>query len=264
MILQPPLRDAIGQREATIRHDLTGEGQLAPTNLIELGTRLPPSWVLAYDESGRRVGAAQHPELERLTTGGRSFRICHVELVPSFRAVIQRCYDGAATRDAARPEGGVTAESSIVFVGSPGAITPIHLDHHHNLLLQVRGNKRLTIARFDEPRRQQREVERAFGAMGACVGTPTSINSYLLEPGDGVYLPAYTFHSAEVLDGEVSVALSCAFSTPATERAYRMHRGHRALRRLRLHPRPTGVSPAADTITEWLGRGLERIRHSTI
>ena len=30
-----------------------------------------------------------------------------------------------------------------IFVSSPGAVTPFHMDHEHNFILQIRGNKKL-------------------------------------------------------------------------------------------------------------------------
>jgi hypothetical protein len=260
MIVQPPLVEAVGQRAATIRHSIGHAPEFTPERLVALGRELPPKWTMTYDAAGRALQFDQSNVLECMDTSACSLRLYHLEHLPSFAAIIRRCYDESQAHEAAAREGGSTAESSIVFIGSAGAATRLHLDHHHNLLLQISGQKVLTIAGFDEPGRQLREVHRGFAAGGACTSTPTQTDTYRMGPGDGIYLPPYTFHSAEVLDGELSVALSCAFSTPATERAFRVHRANVALRHLGLRPAPPGMSAAADARKDWLGRGLQLVR----
>lgn len=259
MIVQPPLLEAVGRREATIRHSLVRAAGFEPARLVALGGRLPPKWAPTYDASGQRLPFSEQDVLDRLASGACTVRLYHLELLSSFAETIQRCYDESQTTAAAAREGGVTEKSSIAFLGSAGATTKLHLDHHHNLLFQISGTKTLTVAWFDEPARQLQEVERSFAASGACTSTPTRMQTYSIGPGDGIYLPPYTFHAAEVLEGEISVALSCAFSTPATERAFRVHRTNQALSRLRLHPAPAGSSSVGDTTKDWLGRGLQRI-----
>src|SRR5205085_9991165 len=37
-----------------------------------------------------------------------------------------------------------------IFVSSPGAVTPFHLDPEHNVLLQIRGSKTMMIVEGDE------------------------------------------------------------------------------------------------------------------
>jgi hypothetical protein len=260
MIVQPPLNEALGRQEATLGHALAHFPELLPSKLLALGGELPPRWTLGYNGSGAPVTFDEREMADRLDNTACSLRLYHLELLPAFAGLIRGCYLEAGVHEAATLEGGVTAESSIAFIGSGGATTPLHLDHHHNLLLQITGTKVLTVAGFDTAERQRREVERAFTARGACSTAPAWTRTYRLGPGDGVYVPPYTFHSAKVLEGETSVALSCAFSTLATERAFRVHRVNLALTRLRLRPAPAGASATRDATKDWLGRGLQRVR----
>src|SRR3984957_11966125 len=47
---------------------------------------------------------------------------------------------------------GLSTPRADIFVSSPGATTPFHLDEEHNFLLQIRGSKKLSIANgFDPP-----------------------------------------------------------------------------------------------------------------
>lgn len=81
-----------------------------------------------------------------------------------------------------RPEG-------YIFLSPPGSVTPAHVDHEHNFLLQVEGTKTMTIG-FLDPDREERLLESMYdGHYGRTDALPDECESFVLEPGTGVYVP---------------------------------------------------------------------------
>ena len=77
--------------------------------------------------------------------------------------------------------------------------------------------------------------------------------------GDALYIPPYAFHWAEG-SSDVTVTLSCAFSTPETERTELVHACNVRLRRLRLPAGPPGRSRHRDRAKAALMSRARRLR----
>ena len=180
-----------------------------------------------------------------MATSTTTVRLYHLELTAGYRELgdeVLTSVDAALVRASAQPAGLSTA----VFFGPPGAVVPAHIDRHHNLLLQLRGTKRVDIGWFADAERQQREVERDFnGTASGPTELPPVMFSADLGPGDGVYIPPYAFHWTESGD-DVSVGLSIGWRTSATDRVARAHECNLRMRQRHLSPRPVGLSPTRD------------------
>jgi hypothetical protein len=149
-----------------------------------------------------------------------------------------------------------------VFMGSPGAVVPVHLDRHHNVLVQVSGSKRLSVGAFADPAVQRRQVERHFsGSEKHPAELPAATQTFHLQAGGALYIPPYTFHWVEG-GPDVSIAMSCGFSTAGTERAELVHACNAKLRRLHLPASPPGRSGYRDRAKAGLVRHSRRVRAS--
>jgi hypothetical protein len=80
--------------------------------------------------------------------------------------------------------------------------------------------------------------------------------SFVLSPGDGVYIPPYAWHWTQVL-GDSAAGLSIGFSTPSTIRNARVVAVDMKLRRLRVRPRP--LDPSGASLTSRVKVGLEPV-----
>src|SRR5436309_3049848 len=68
----------------------------------------------------------------------------NVEVVPEYRELLHACLAEVEALD--HPAGrGVTLREGFVFVSSPGAVTPYHMDPELNFLLQIRGGKHMSV-----------------------------------------------------------------------------------------------------------------------
>ena len=146
-----------------------------------------------------------------------------------------------------------------VFVTSPGSVTPFHMDPEHNVLLQLRGTKTMTVFPGDDPRVVPGTRHEAFAAGGHCnldydEGAMARLGqAFTLRPGDALHVPLLAPHFVRNGD-EVSVSLSITWRSEASDRRRRIHMANRRLRRLGLDPRAPGRSRAADAAKAALGR----------
>ncbi len=174
-----------------------------------------------------------------ISENGCWLRVGNLQVIPAWDALLRECLVDIGEHVDARAQ---------VFVASPGAVTPAHFDTYHNLLLQIDGTKEVSIGSFTEPRDAQREISRHFGRERENLRVlPTEVSSFVLEPGDGLYIPPYAFHWARAGDG-VSLALSCNFSDRASERARLVHVCNDRLRRLGIDAAPPGRSRLRDGV----------------
>ncbi len=138
--------------------------------------------------------------------------------------------------------GAMLKREGFIFISSPDAVTPFHFDPEHNILLQIRGSKTMTIFPADDDEVASGEAHEAFHNGGhrnlqwqdrfSDKGQP-----FALTPGRAVYVPVKAPHW--VKNGpEVSISLSITWRS---EWSYR----EEYARRMNHLLRSKGLSPAA-------------------
>jgi hypothetical protein len=147
---------------------------------------------------------------------------------------------------------GVRGARADIFVSSPGATTPFHLDEEHNFLLQVRGSKVLSIADgsdrsvLSEP--QLVEFFRGDGELAPYAPHLEERSTHVaLAPGEGVHIPPCFPHWVKN-GGAVSVSLGILWHSDVTAARRQLYRVNAWLRRLGLRPRSPGETPALDAL----------------
>lgn len=258
--------DAFGLRPVALHHDLGDHPAFGSDALVEVAEGIPASWGTAYrsgdevlDNALVRLGEPAAELARHIDTNGVRLTLYHLELISPYRELVRDHLDAWEAMTGER-EGGTTKRSANVFIGAPGAVVPAHFDRHHNVLLQIRGTKTLTVGWFSDERRTRRETEREFDQGHHGIGAlPPETVTFELGPGDGIYIPAYAFHW--VVGGpEVSVALSCGYSTAVTDRTDVVHRANARLRRLGVPTAPPGRSAVLDTGKVLLYRSAMRVQ----
>jgi hypothetical protein len=143
-------------------------------------------------------------------------------------------------------EDGKTQKKVInVWIGSGGNVSPLHYDAADNLLVQVKGQKRLTLFdpsqspllyRHGAPRHNMSRVNITAPDLAAYPNFRRSrAVSCTLMPGEILFIPAFWWHHVETLD----LAISLNFWTPAL---------------LRHHLNPTALSALPLAAKMHLGR----------
>jgi Cupin-like domain len=152
-----------------------------------------------------------------------------------------------------RRDPGMCHRAGWIFVASPKAVTPFHMDPEHNFILQIRGSKRLytwdPLDRVVVPERDAEQYHDKYWVHMAPWNEAWRARARVFElaPGLGGYMPATTPHMVENGDGP-SITMGFTYLSDATRRRELLYRGNLRLRRLGLDPLPVGASPGRDRV----------------
>jgi hypothetical protein len=253
-----------------VEHGLAGHPLFELERLIELSRALPADRVeystgalpVTQDPKQTPRNGLSVTETIRRIEECRSWMVLkNVESDPDYRALGQECLQPMR-----RLCPDMRAPELFVFVSSPGAVTPYHIDPECNFLLQVRGTKTMrTFPAGDRSILSEQELERFYAGgsrnlLNLTAETESRAWVFELAPGQGVHVPVNAPHWVQ--NGpQVSVSFSVTFRTDASDRREIAYRINHRLRQLRLHPRPVGRSPAVDDVKYALfdaARGVAR------
>lgn len=144
----------------------------------------------------------------------------------------------------------ITWASLTIFMASRGIVTPYHIDHESNFLLQISGRKQITL--FDPADRvllTEDEIERFYrGDIEAAQYRPelqSRGSVYELEPGAVVHHPPLAPHWVKNGDN-VSISVSVGFCLRSLDLRARVYQVNNLLRRFGLRPKPPGQSRLRD------------------
>ena len=261
-------------RPFAVRHALADHPAFRLERLVELARRLPADTVeynagdlpLTQDPKLTPQTGLSIEETIRRIHEARSWMVLkRVEVDAEYKRVLDECLDQI---EPLAP--GMRGRQAFVFISSPGSITPYHIDHEYNFLLQARGTKYMSI--FDRTVLSEEEIERFYrGEHRNLVFDEQRARdprTFELRPGDGVHVPVNAPHY--VRNGpEASVSFSITFRTPEGDRRASVYRVNEKLRSLGVRPRRVGDAPLVDR-AKYLGyalvkrvqRQLERVRGS--
>ncbi|HVV96141.1 MAG TPA: hypothetical protein VHC92_03265 [Rhodanobacteraceae bacterium] len=243
-----------------IGHRLADHPLLQLPRLIELARTLPEESV---EYNAGSVGIDQRPELtprtglsieetlRQIETCGSWMVLKDVEHDPEYRQLLDACLD-AIKPEIDRVAPGMCRRHAFIFVSSPGATTPYHVDYELNFLLHVRGDKTMTVWNGQD-RDVMSEGERERILTGGQRNLPyrdefaAKAWVFQLRPGMGVHVPLSSPHHVKVGD-KVSISFSITFLTDDGQRVRALHRTNAFLRRLGWKPRDVGISKTGDAV----------------
>jgi hypothetical protein len=263
--------DAFARRSIYVRHALVDHPLFTIEAIAELADRLPPESVRrerghlpfintdGYVDVGEGPPSATILDIER---NGARVSLREIQQDPEYAQLINECLDEVDELVGHR-EGGMCRRAGYVFISAPAATTPMHFDVEHSFLLQVRGTKNVSVAAFDDdPDVLERERDRYIDGVGCdFAAMEAAAETFRIEAGLGVYLPSYVPHWVQTEAG-VSVSFSIPFFTAYCKRAETVYFVNRGLRKLRLSPRPPGMSEPIDRTKVAVARSLEKLREA--
>ena len=243
-----------------VRHALAEHPLFALDRLMELARKLPEQYV-EYNagalpvgvrpENTPRNGLSAEETVRRIAECGSWMVLKRVEQDSDYGALLDQCLDEVAGQ--AGPSAPRTLRrEGFIFLSSPGAVTPFHLDPEHNFLLQIRGTK--TVSMWDREDRfvlPDSELEKFYAAFEHR-NLPfrdvfqTTAWKVPLEPGQGLHFPVAVPHWVQ--NGpEVSISFSITFRSESSHARELVYRANAKLRKLGLSPRPPGQSILLDS-----------------
>lgn len=215
-------------RDFSVCHDLGSSALFTLPRIVELAQALPEK-MIEYNAGDVSIG--QDPTLtpanglsaqdtiRSIETCGSWLVLKSVQLDPEYADLLSDCLDDvSAILGNSTPE--MLAPRAFVFVSSPGAVTPFHIDPECQFLFQIHGSKQIQL--FDPAAREivsDKQLEEYW--RGAHRNQPyrsewKSMGTwYRLGPGRGVHIPVTAPHWVRVLD-EMSISFSVTFETDAS------------------------------------------------
>ena len=256
-----------------LSHQLCGHPLLTLEALAELAAALPTESI-EYNPGALPIGIKPEDipkaklsvtETIRQIGGADSWVVLkRIEQVPAYHALLHAVLGELA--DIVVPRTGAMLQlEGFVFVSSPNSVTPFHFDPEHNILLQLRGHKVMTVFPIED--------EQIFGAQThelfhlgqhhrnlpwqddfAAKGCPVA-----LTPGEALHVPVKAPHWVKN-GAEPSISLSVTWRsnwsyTEADARAF-----NHALRRAGLAPASPGAYPARSTAKALAWRAIRKLR----
>jgi hypothetical protein len=198
---------AYPEQPTRISHELVGHPFFTLDELAALAQRMRPEDV-EYNRGDLPVGidpAATPANGLSIADTIRSIEECgswmvlkFVEQDPLYRALLDKTL--AELEDAVRPAtGSMLKKEAFIFISSPDAVTPFHFDPEHNILLQIRGSKTMTVFPPADEEIVSGELHEKFH-MGGHRNLPwreefaAKGQAFELRPGEAIYVPVKAPH----------------------------------------------------------------------
>lgn len=237
------------------RHGMEGHPLLTLEALVSLGQRLNPAHV-EYNRADLPIGIKPEdiPEnglsiadtIRSIEENGSWMVLKWVENDPAYKALLQDTL--ACLKSVIEPRTGemLTLEG-FIFVSSPGAITPFHMDPEHNILMQIRGTKDFNVfpqvdpeilSDFEHERyhlggHRNLPWQESFAAKGT---------AFEMAPGDAIHVPVKAPHWIKV-GAELSISFSVTWRSLWTYREADARGLNGLMRGLGLNPATTQRFP---------------------
>lgn len=248
-----------------LTHALSDHPLLQIDALVELGKRQQARNLVRTHSADATAGTsfADAPNLHPNRAGAVAtlagiaqarawMSLLNVQADPIYRAFIDEILDEVKPI-VERRDPGMCYRAGWIFVSSPNAVTPFHMDHEHNFILQIRGTKRLHVwDPFDRTVVSERAQELFHDVHSRELVIwderfRERARVFDLAPGLGGYMPSTAPHMVE--NGpEPSITISFTYYTDATRQRELLYRGNARLRRLGIEPTPVGASPGRDRV----------------
>lgn len=266
---------AYPEQPVLLEHDLCDHPLLRLEALAALAARIRP--VDAEYNRGDLpvgVGADETPSnglsieetIRGIDENGSWMVLKFVEQDPLYKALLDETL--AELEDDVRPAtGAMLKREAFIFISSPGSVTPFHFDPEHNILLQIRGSKTMTIFPAGDETLASGEQHEAFHAGGhrnlswqddfAARG-----EAFVLLPGRAVYVPVKAPHW--VKNGPaVSISLSITWRSEWSYREQYAHRMNALLRAAGIRPAMPKRHPHQNHLKSLGFRAIDKARRLT-
>jgi Cupin-like domain len=256
-----------------VPHALVDHPLLTLPALVDLAIALPETEV-EYNPGALPVGIdprdmprsalSAQETIRSIEENGSWMVLKRIERHPDFAALLEATLAEIAPIAEAKT-GAMLGLEGFVFISSPHAVTPFHFDPEHNILMQIRGEKIMTVFPADNPCIVDPRAHEAFHAGlhhrnlvwqddFSALGTP-----FPLTPGDALYVPVKAPHWVQNGDA-VSISLSVTWRSAWSYREADARAFNRLLRGLSLDPAPPRRWPASNHAKSLAHRAVRKAR----
>ncbi len=187
--------------------------------------------------------------LDNIGSSGGWIMMRFVHRVPAYREILDECLAEVRKLSGRAVNADEKSREAILFITSPNRVTPYHIDRECNFLMQVTGNKTISVFdRNDKDVVPDQELETYWSKdNNAGVYKPHYQDrafQTIMRPGTGVHIPVNFPHWLQNSDN-VSVSFSISYQYKDWTRK-NVYQANYFLRKMGLNPTPPGRSAALD------------------
>ncbi|HNR76764.1 MAG TPA: cupin-like domain-containing protein [Parvularculaceae bacterium] len=260
-------------RAFRLKHRLAGHPLLSIEALADLAARLPESAIECgvgdapvdqNPDDARKTGLSAVDAIRRIGECGSWVALKNVGRDPRYAALLEECL--AEIEPVILPATGrMEKRLGFIFISSPGAVTPFHMDPEHNILMQIAGTKRFHLYSGDagivsDEGHELYHLGAAHRNLRHRPDFDAHMTAYDLGPGDALYAPVKAPHW--VKNGEAaSVSFSITWRSRASLNEARLRLANGFLRRRGAKPPAPGERPARDAAAIFAQRVAARLAH---
>jgi hypothetical protein len=264
-----------------LTHQLHHHPLLKLENLLALGTRLDKQGLVRRHSDKAKEGTSFHnaPELNPTDISVEKaisniedahcwMSLLNVQQDSIYRGLVDEVLDHVRPK-IEKTDPGMSFRGGWIFISSPGAITPFHMDTENSFFFHITGEK--TFYAWDPNDREvlsEEALEQFHGEYkrDRAVYKESFIErarAFAFKPGEGAFMPVTAPHM--VRNGKTaSISMSCTYYSDRTRKLARIYRGNNKLRRLGLKPRPVGevgwLDAAKSTAVSLVQKGMQTAR----
>jgi hypothetical protein len=259
------------EKRGVFSHDLLDHPLLSIESLVGLGQRLNPAHVeynraelpIGVDPAAVESNGLSIAETIRSIEENGSWMVLKwIENDPAYKTLLSDVL--GELRHLIEPvTGKMLTLEGFIFVSSPNAVTPYHMDPEHNILLQVRGSKTFTVFPQDDQQILS-DVEHERYHMGGHRNLPWRDDfsakgiGFAMKPGDAIHVPVKAPHWIKV-GPELSVSLSVTWRSEWSYREADARGFNHVVRRYGLNPSAPGRFPAQNHAKAFGFRAIRRL-----
>jgi hypothetical protein len=263
------------EQPTLLDHRLVGHELLELDSLAALAARLRPIDV-EYNRGDLPVGIdpaatpanglSVEETIRRIEQCGSWMVLKFIEQDPLYRDFLHEVL-GALEGAVDGATGAMLKREGFIFISSPEAVTPFHFDPEHNILLQIRGTKTITIFPANDESLVSSEEHERFHSGGHRnlpwqEGFAERGRPFELEPGRAVYVPVKAPHWVKNGPG-VSISFSVTWRSEWSYREEYARRMNQLLRRAGLRPRAPQRYPHQNHLKSLGYRAIDKARRLT-
>jgi hypothetical protein len=270
--LRPELfQSSFNRQHFILNHELTGQPLFELPRLIELArdTAEKRPTDLYYDagvtDLNERWGTspAQFPvdeTIRRIDEAGAFIILKRAETDPAYAKLLDRCMSDLLQVSGRELEKRMRRREVIIFITSPRRITTYHIDSETNFLLQVHGEKDISIfSKYDREVLPEEEIERFWAVDNNAAVYKPQLQGHAdvvrLVPGNGVHIPVNAPHWVQN-DDNISVSVSINYHSYDSEYAHLYCTNYYLRRKLGINPTPPRQSVLLDALKRPVGAAI--------
>ena len=243
------------------RARLIGLANSLPEGLVEFNAGDLP--VSVSPDNIPETGLSAAETIEKIGTANSWMTLRNIENDPEYRKLAFGIIDALGDTIKAQT-GEIMRREAFIFISSPGAVTPFHIDEEHNILIQIEGTKTFTIySQHDRDLASQVDLERFHSGAHRNLKLNPELagrgEPIHMEPGTALYVPPLAPHHVKVTSAEPSLSLSITWRSNSSKRTCYLHQINHRLREKGIAPKFPGESPMSDQLKIWKASAAARL-----